>query len=99
MKNSILVRSAHNFETYIRNLQRQKQQNKESVKNKMMYMISENKSTLNKDEDESLTHNILKNDFLAAQKRPAARDGHTSILYTHPETEKSYMLVFGGDRH
>ena len=40
---------------------------------------------------------VLTNKLLVKHRRPAARDGHTGLVFTH--NEKPYMLVFGGDRH
>ena len=88
MKNSVLVRNAHNFETYLRNLQKLKNQTKSKL-----HMYTE-KST---EKAHELDESILKNDYLAAQKRPAARDGHSCHVLT--EGSKAYMLLFGGDRH
>ena len=49
--------------------------------------------------EETNEEKLLHNTSLVAKKRPAARDGHSGISFLNSETNKPYMLIFGGDRH
>lgn len=98
MKNTLLVRNGSFFESFIRNQQRMKTASKEQLKNKILnLMVHEDAEKSGTEREETPEARLLLNKYLVANKRPAARDGHSGLSLMCDE--KPYMLVFGGDRH
>ncbi len=60
-------------------------------------MVQESAEKNDQELEETPEAQLLHNKNLVANKRPAARDGHSGLSLMCDE--KPYMLVFGGDRH
>ena len=60
-------------------------------------MVHESAEKSGTEREETPEARLLFNKYLVANKRPAARDGHSGLSLMCDE--KPYMLVFGGDRH
>jgi hypothetical protein len=83
MKGSFLIKNhdASNFDAYYQQMRKRKMNMSGSMR-----MADSPLRRPGKDEDPQVTH--------VRGKRPAARDGHTGLVYGG-----KYLIVFGGDRH
>lgn len=97
MKNSLMIRKSHQFESYIRNQHFRVKNNKTSSvinKNNEEDLIAEMK-----EEYSTPQQQLLRNPLLVKNKRPYARDGHSGLIFISARSNLPYMFVFGGDRH
>ena len=94
-----MVKNGQTFETFIK--YQQKMRGKDAKGNKLFQAQSVKELNDDDDDDASIERDekdkVLKIKLLVKQRRPAARDGHTGLVFTY--NEKPYMFVFGGDRH
>lgn len=92
MKNSFIIKNADpSFDSYYKQMTRRKANLSISQPNAGMYVGGINQSYFSN--TGAAGHENMQLYGKVQGKRPAARDGHTGLIYG------DYLIIFGGDRH